>query len=300
WPSGQYTPVRGTEHGTIGSMISAASQSRSTNAAPARQLALAMVPHGAAAKDHPVLLVTKQGGALRTVVTTAGGGVGHALPFALPSDVRPGETRALAVNTKDGATVYDVAYALVTVTDGAPVTNVNDAWALASCRACTTVAVSFQVVLVVGQSNVVTPVNAAVAANGSCVRCLTTAMAVQLVVTLTQAPSAADQRALQTAMSRLREVQGRGPAQLQAVVNDVQHQVLTILTDAGLVDRVTVTQATASATPSPSSTPPASSTTPEPSATASPTITSTPATTSPSAEPSGTPSASAEPSPTGS
>ena len=45
----------------------------------------------------------------------------------------------------------------VSYEDGTPVTNTNSAFALASCRGCTTVAVSFQVVLIVGQSNVITP-----------------------------------------------------------------------------------------------------------------------------------------------
>ena len=70
-----------------------------------------------------------------------------------PARPGPGDTQALAVGTKDGGVNYDVAYALVTVSDGAPVTNTNSAFAFAHCKACTTVAVSFQVVLVVGQSN---------------------------------------------------------------------------------------------------------------------------------------------------
>ena len=251
WPSGQYRPVSGTERGTVGSLFSAAATtSRTVSAAPHRQLALAMVPHGAAAADHPVLLITKQDGAYRSIVTTAHGGTGHAFPFALPPSLKPGETRALAVNDRDGATVYDVSYALVTVKDGARVTNVNDAWALASCTRCTTVAVSFQVVLVVGQSSVVTPVNAAVAANGSCVSCLTTAMAVQLVVTLSHTPSAQVTAQLQQALAALDDVKGLAPAALVAAVDDVQSQVLGILTDAGLVDASAATTAVATATPS--------------------------------------------------
>ncbi|MCW2706347.1 MAG: Tat (Twin-arginine translocation) pathway signal sequence domain protein, partial [Frankiales bacterium] len=257
WPSGQYQPVRGTERGTVPSLFQSVSHA-APSAAPQRQLALAMVPRGAAAADHPVLLLTKSQDGLRTVLTTTAGGRGHALPFALPGKTRPGETRALAVNTKDGSVVYDIAYALVTITDGSPVTNVNDAWALASCKACTTVAVSFQVVLVIGQSNVVTPVNAAVAANGNCVRCLTTAMAVQLVVTLKSAPSAAIQAQLTHALAGLDALKGLDPAQLVAAVTAAQNNVLTTLVDAGLVDGVTATTATASASASASASAPAS------------------------------------------
>ena len=300
WPAGQYQPVSGHEQGTVGALFRSVSHTGPAPVAASRkQLALAMVPHGAAAKDHPVLLVTHQGDGMRTVITTAKGGVGHSLPFALPDDIRPGETRALAVNTHDGAVVYDVAYALVTVTDGAPVTNVNDAWALASCTDCTTVAVSFQVVLVVGQSNVVTPVNAAVAANGNCVRCLTTAMAVQLVITLNQAPSAEVQQQLQAALGRLDGVEGLDPPAVLALVNAVQQQVVTILTDAGLVDPPQVATATASATASasPATSAGAASTSPGPSsgsssspaATGSPTTSLAPSSAPTSSQPSAGP-----------
>ncbi len=81
-----------------------------------------------------------------------------------------------------------MAYALVTVTGGAPVTNTNSAYALAHCNACTTVAVSFQVVLVVGQSNKILPGNAAGALNYDCPACTTTAIADQIVITLTALP----------------------------------------------------------------------------------------------------------------
>ncbi|MGZ4221757.1 MAG: hypothetical protein ACXVH3_11375 [Solirubrobacteraceae bacterium] len=84
-----------------------------------------------------------------------------AFPFQLPSAPGPGGTQALATNTKDGGVLYDVAYSIVTVQDGAPVTNTNSAFAIAHCNACTTVAVSFQVVLVIGQSRIITPINAA-------------------------------------------------------------------------------------------------------------------------------------------
>src|SRR5213079_3189478 len=100
-----------------------------------------------------------------------------ALPFALPKGLQPGENRALAVNTHDGAVVYDVSYALVTVTDGAPVTSVN----------------------------------AAVAANGKCISCLTTAMAVQLIVTLNSAPSDIVTAQLKDALAGLDDLEGLAP-----------------------------------------------------------------------------------------
>ena len=76
-----------------------------------------------------------------------------AFPFKLPDKPGPHDSQALATNTTDGGIKYDVVYSLVTVQDGAPVDETNSAYALASCKACTTVAVSFQLVLIVGQSD---------------------------------------------------------------------------------------------------------------------------------------------------
>ena len=53
-----------------------------------------------------------------------------------------------------------------------------------AARDCRTVAVAFQVVLLVGSVDVVVPQNVAVAVNYACVRCVTQALATQLVVSL--------------------------------------------------------------------------------------------------------------------
>jgi putative peptide zinc metalloprotease protein len=110
-------------------------------------------------------------------------------PFDPPAAPGEGGNQALAVNTADGGTVYDVAFALVWVTDGSA-TERNEAYALASCRDCVTVAVAFQVVLVLGEADLVIPQNIAAAVNYSCVECLTYALATQLVVTLPDGLSA--------------------------------------------------------------------------------------------------------------
>jgi len=80
--------------------------------------------------------------------------------------------------------VYDVAFALVWAEDGEDVRNTNEAYAFASCKDCAAVAVGFQVVLIVGQADVIVPENLSTAANYNCVRCLTYALASQLVLTL--------------------------------------------------------------------------------------------------------------------
>ena len=157
--------------------------------APGTHLAVAMIPVGGATKEHPALFVIS--GQQRrpagrdpesrrppdpsdtpTVGAPAGQpsagqpaaprrrrprrrprpAAGDRVPVQAAQPPGPGDTQALADDTTDGGVNYDVAYSLVTVTDGARSTNTNSAYALANCKACTTVAVSFQVVLIVGRA----------------------------------------------------------------------------------------------------------------------------------------------------
>ena len=112
-----------------------------------------------------------------------------AFNFALPDKPRANDSQALAVNHEDGGIKYSVAYSLVTVTGGQPVDSRNTAYAFANCNACTTVAVSFQLVLVVGQSDTIAPLNFAGALNVNCPSCITTAIADQIVLSIKSVPS---------------------------------------------------------------------------------------------------------------
>jgi putative peptide zinc metalloprotease protein len=103
-------------------------------------------------------------------------------PFNRPAAPGQDDNQAIAVNTQDGGVVYDVAFALVWA-EG-EVNSANSAYALASCADCKTVAVAFQVVIVVGQSNSIAPENLAVAINYNCASCVTLAIAQQLLVTV--------------------------------------------------------------------------------------------------------------------
>ena len=105
------------------------------------------------------------------------------VPVRPPAAPGEGDNQALAVNTTDGGTLYDVAFALV-YADEDTVLNTNEAYALASCTGCQTVAVAFQVVLVLGEANVVVPQNLSAAVNYACVQCVTYALATQLVLTV--------------------------------------------------------------------------------------------------------------------
>jgi putative peptide zinc metalloprotease protein len=245
--------------------------------APGTHLAVAMVPVGGASKRHPAVLIIPghNGGHAVEIVdpnprnqstttgapavttttptaapptgatgqttppTTTGAGPAAAFPFTLPSKPGPGGTQALAVGTKSGGVTYDVAYTLVTVGHGAPVTNTNSAYALADCNACTTVAVSFQVVLVIGQDKDVAPINAAGALNYDCPACMTTAIADQIVVTLTKQPSQAVLAKLEAALKQLGALPELGangtPAAIAAQVAAVQQQVDSVLQSSGLL-----------------------------------------------------------------
>jgi putative peptide zinc metalloprotease protein len=175
-----------------------------------------------------------------------------AFPFTLPAKPGPGDSQALAVNTTDGSVKYDIAYSLVTVKNGAPVTNKNSAFALASCNACTTVAVSFQVVLVVGVSNTIVPIDAAGALNYKCPACVTAAVADQIVVTLRDKPSKKLVDELNAELQKLNALPQLGanttPAAVLAQVTAVQQAIVQELNDSGLLAHPIATSTTSTST----------------------------------------------------
>jgi putative peptide zinc metalloprotease protein len=93
-----------------------------------------------------------------------------------------GDTAAIAINTKDGADIFRIAFAIKR-TMGDVVDNGNAAVAYASCTECQTVAVSIQVVLMMNDPSVVTPTNLAIAINQECTLCETLASAYQVILT---------------------------------------------------------------------------------------------------------------------
>jgi putative peptide zinc metalloprotease protein len=153
-------------------------------------------------------------------------------PFNKPKAPGVGDNQALAVNTKDGSTVYDVAFALVWA-DGNSVLNKNEAYALASCRKCKTVAVGFQVVLVLGQADVIIPQNLSAAVNYNCRACVTYALAQQLVITLPGNLSADAMARLEDVWRRIEEF-GRGIrsvplSRIQAELQTFEREILQII-----------------------------------------------------------------------
>lgn len=91
-----------------------------------------------------------------------------------------GDTAAVAVNTRDGSSVFRLAFSVKRVM-GSEVDADNAAVAYASCADCQTVASSIQVVLLMDDADSVTTDNVAVAINYQCSECETLAAAYQYV-----------------------------------------------------------------------------------------------------------------------
>lgn len=87
---------------------------------------------------------------------------------------------AVAINDKDGKTVYSVRLKVV-LTGKDTVDAANAAVAAASCSDCTTVALALEGVVVWGEPETVVPVNLALAMNTECDNCQTLAAAYQYV-----------------------------------------------------------------------------------------------------------------------
>jgi putative peptide zinc metalloprotease protein len=289
WPDGQYRPIAPEERGTAFDLASV----RPARAAPVPAHGPAAVP--TAASPRLAYLLTPQDApeAEPIVVvlpedqdpTQAGAWV---FPFDPPAAPGEGDNQALAVNTVDGTTIWDVSIAVVWVTDDQPVDSTNEAWALASCSDCQAVAVAYEAVFIVGQPKVIVPQNIAVAVTYGCDGCQTAALAGQLVVTLADMPG-------EEAMAELADLQGQLEAlgddvgevsleQIYAELERIEAAIVQVLIDDGSLDLADagLVQVTTAPSPAPST---------EPTPTVSPTSPS------PSSEPSESPSPDPSPSP---
>jgi putative peptide zinc metalloprotease protein len=304
WPGDQYRPIEAGNPGTVADIpvLSSAGgpapepavsySSATADPAPAAPVVTAPVQRSGQGRWALVLLPQTWAAAGPEDVPTrsrAGAAPESAWPFPFdpPREPEEGDNQALAVNTQDGSSVFDVAVALVWITDGGPVDQRNEAYALASCSGCQTVAVAFQVVLIVGYAEVVTPINAAVAVNYACDDCVTQALAVQLVATLSQPPSAETMSELERVWAQLEEAsQTFEMIPLQQVYDELrstQVEILEILAQDGGAAAAEASVAAAEETaPSAGSTTPvqATTTTPAETSTSPDETTSAPTTTS--------------------
>ena len=145
------------------------------------------------------------------------------------------DSEAVAVNTEDGASVFRFALSIQEVSDGV-VDQTNTASAQASCVDCTTVAVAFQVILVTGEADVVTPENRAEAANVECQECLTYAAATQIVIQ-TDGKELSDngQRRLKELDKKMREVERNADsmtdAELLAATQEAEAELIAIFNE---------------------------------------------------------------------
>ncbi|HEX2046788.1 MAG TPA: hypothetical protein VHF27_03430 [Acidimicrobiales bacterium] len=103
----------------------------------------------------------------------------HSVLLAAPASAQTQDNSAVAVNTKDGKSVFKLAFKVKKVTGDVDAT--NTAVAYSSCTDCRTVAAAIQVVLVAGDADSATPENVAVGINYQCTECETLAAAYQFV-----------------------------------------------------------------------------------------------------------------------
>lgn len=189
------------------------------------------------------------------------------------------DNAAVAVNTRDGATVFRFAFAVHRVMSGS-VDETNAAVAFASCTECQTTAIAVQVVLVMGDIDEVTPTNLALAYNYGCVLCETYAGAFQFVIS-TDGPvhlTAEGNRTLAELRRRFLELRGADltPEQLQTVVSSLISELAAVMQ----TELVPASAPQDPPAPEPSTSPEQNAGTVEPSATPSPTADSSPTPTS--------------------
>jgi putative peptide zinc metalloprotease protein len=169
--------------------------------------------------------------------------------FNVP-EPREGDNFAVAENHTDGTAVLDFAVSLVFVDGEEPdstreerieADNRNRAYALANCADCAAIAVAYQVVIIVGQVDVIIPENLAVALNVFCDRCTSFAMAIQLVVTINAPLSDEGMAELEAVWAQLDEIRDGiatgtiNAAELQEQLLRIEGEILQVLADDGVL-----------------------------------------------------------------
>jgi putative peptide zinc metalloprotease protein len=259
WPRGNYRPIQPYERGTIGQILPAASHTGLAGLHEGRQSsAVTIWPADAGelpSADKPALSLvlvprsnTPEGKLAPTWV----------FPFNRPAAPGAGDNQALAVNTSDGTVVYDVAFALVWA-DQNTVLNKNEAYAFASCSACKATAISFQVVLILGNAQVVVPQNISAAVTYQCRSCVTQALALQLVLSVPAVPSAAETADIEALWREIQsfagQLRGLSFAEIYTRLMGYQKRLLEVVTryapDAGAVPSSSAATLSPSASPSP-------------------------------------------------
>jgi putative peptide zinc metalloprotease protein len=142
------------------------------------------------------------------------------------------DNTAIAINTKDGADIFKLAFKIVRVNQDI-VDQSNAAVAFNSCEECQSIAVAFQIILIFSDPDVVTPENLALALNIECDACVAFASAYQWALT-TGGPvhfTAEGSKRLAELRERLHELLRSDPTldQLQAELEEIKSEVANIL-----------------------------------------------------------------------
>jgi putative peptide zinc metalloprotease protein len=189
------------------------------------------------------------------------------------------DNAAIAVNTKDGTTVFKVAFAIRHVMSDI-VTETNAAVAYNSCSDCSSVAIAFEIVLIESDASVISPTNIAIAFNENCSTCVAVAEAYQFVLGNGGGAvhfDAEGNRILAELRRRLHSLRKEDLTidQLQAVLDDMSAQIADVLSN----HLVSAGPARPQETTTTTTTPTTSTTTPT--TTATPTATEETTTTTP-------------------
>jgi putative peptide zinc metalloprotease protein len=190
-----------------------------------------------------------------------------------PGSSRAQDNAAVAINTKDGTSIFRVAFKIARVNKEI-VDNSNAAAAWASCTDCEAIAVAFQIVLIFSDPEVATPSNIALAVNWECTACVAFASAFQWVLT-TEGPlhfTPEGNRLLAEVRQRLHDL-----TKLEELTLDQLLTELEALAD--IVRQVLANEMVSSGPapePPPPPEPPAATTETTPTTTTEPTTTTTP------------------------
>jgi putative peptide zinc metalloprotease protein len=252
WPDAhRYRPVQPYEAGTLASAVTPFVPKATPFQEGQQGSTVAVVSGGTElpGPEEPVLAVV--------LVPRDSAEPSWVFPFAKPEAASEGDTQALAVAMADGSVVYDVAFALVWADENI-VDTTNEAYAFASCTGCAAVAVSFQVVLIVGEADVVVPQNLSAAVNYECIECVAFALASQLVVTLDGPPDARTMAALEELWKEIaayaESIPGRPLSELTEALNGFKLEILEILQGATGAETPDTVEQTPSTEPSPAAT----------------------------------------------
>lgn len=207
---------------------------------------------------------------------------------AVPGAAHAQDTTAVAINTRDDSSVFRLAFDIRRVMNDVVDTS-NAAVAFSSCDSCQTTAIALQVVLIMSDPEIVAPENVAIAINSECTSCESVASAYQYVLTTGGAVHFTPEgnQLLADLRQQLLDLRDSDltPEELLAAVDEIAEQLAAVI-DNELVPAAPPEEVVAEETPIESST-----TTPAPVETSSTTESTTEPTTEPSTEPTTSPEA---------